>query len=334
MKKRNLFLLLFAIVLVLFTVAFVTVYHLVLKDGEVPTDPPTSAPSEEPTEKDPHELDHPTLLSNMSAASLTAFTLKGNRYVKDENGRFYAESYPDWPLNQDMLLTMATAFTQLSSTYFVENSYGNVVYGFYTDDPPSFTIENSMGDQIDVWIGNECDLDNRYYAASSYQKGVYLLDFDKELLEYYPQHLLVMDATNRYFESDRLQSVVLKDNKNQVVHSSPFPNGEALEGWGFFGHMSVSPSEVASGNPSSAQLTDWGLDPEHALYADIEYLNDADQIARLTCRLGKLNVQEIPTQNGTYKQYKIYVQFDQMVYLLSVSPSEEVASVLFGLQGN
>ena len=44
MKKRNLFLLLFAIVLVLFTVAFVTVYHLVLKDGEVPTDPPPTDP--------------------------------------------------------------------------------------------------------------------------------------------------------------------------------------------------------------------------------------------------------------------------------------------------
>ena len=334
MKKRNLFLLLFAIMLVLFTVAFVTVYHLVLKDGEVPTAPPTSAPSGEQTEKDPHELDHPTLLTNMSEVSLTAFTLKDNRYVKDENGRFYAESYPDWPLDQDMLLTMATAFTQLSSTYFVEKSYGSVTYGFYTDDPPSFTIENSMGDRIDVWIGNKCDLDNRYYAASSYEEGVYLLDFDKTLLEYLPQNLLVMDATDHYFESDRLQSVVLKNNKNEIVHSSPLQNGEALEDWGFLGHMGVSPADVASGNPSSAQLTDWSLDPAHALYADIEYLNDANQLIKFQCRLGKLNVEERPIQNGIYKQYSIYVQFDKMVYLLPVSPTEEVAAVLFGLQGN
>ena len=72
MKKRNLLLILLAAFIVLFTVAFVTVYQIVLKDGEVPTEKPTVANTEEPSLRDEHELAHPTLLTNMSEVSLTA----------------------------------------------------------------------------------------------------------------------------------------------------------------------------------------------------------------------------------------------------------------------
>ncbi len=331
MKKRNLFLLLFSIALGLFIVAFTTVYLLVLEDGEVPTDAPTSGATEAETEDDSHKTDHPVLLTNISESNLTAFSLGGYRYLKGEDG-YYAEEFPDWPLDQAILSEMVTAFTQIYSTYLVDRSYGSIEYGFYTDDDPTFTIEDDRGGSIDLWIGEKCALDDRYYAASSFEDGIYLIDFDKTLLDYLPQYLLVMDAPNYYFEVDSLQSVVLKNSEGQVIHRVPEQNGEPLEEWEFVGHMGVSPNDIESGNPGNAQLAEWGLDPLHVLYAEIEFLDYENQLKKFECRFGKLTAEEFAGPNDVYTQYWIYVQYDKIVYRLPVSVSAEVASVLLTLQ--
>ena len=142
----------------------------------------------------------------------------------------------------------------------------------------------------------------------------------------------MMDDPGIYFESDRLQSVVLKNSQGEILHSVPAENQEPIGEWDFIGHMGFSPSDIQSGNPSSAQKVEWGLDEAQAVYAEIQYLDDADELVTFNCRFGKIVEEEIVgSDNTVHKNYWIYVQFDKMVYLTWTS-NATVANVLKNLQ--
>lgn len=318
MEKRNWIWILSAALLILFTVAFITVYHLVLEDGDVPT-VPTASGTEEATSDDVHHLAHPELLTNISEVSLHAFTLNGFRYVKGEDGNFYAEQYPDWPLDQTVLSAMAVAFTQISSTYLVEKSNGSVAYGFYTYDEPTFTIENEIGEKIDLWIGNKCDLDDRFYAASSFADGIYLVSFDKDLLDCEPYDLLILDSFY-FFDPDQFGALTLKDGTGKAVYSIPGENADPLDIWSFLGNLGISPSAVQAYHPSGEQLKEWGLDAENRLTAKITFFDHMGEEKAFECRLGYV------TEDTVSKQKMLYIQLDKIVYQTYMS--NEAAAVL------
>ena len=284
---------------------------------------PSASGTEEGTSDDVHHLAHPELLTNISEVSLHAFTLNKHRFIKGEDGNFYSEEFPDWPLDQKVLSSMAAAFTQISSTYLVEKSSGSATYGFHTYDEPTFTIEDEIGGKIDLWIGNKCDLDDRFYAASSLTDGIYLVSFDKDLLTYEPYNLLILDSFY-FFDPDQFKALTLKDGTGKAVYSIPAENADPLDIWSFLGNLGVSPSAVQAYHPSGEQLAEWGLDEENRLTAKITFLNHMNEEKIFECRLGYV------TEDTVSKQKMLYIQFDKIVYLTYMT--DEAASVLSGLR--
>lgn len=292
-------------------IAYGIVYALVLREQNAEK-PSASAPTVEQSDSDGyHDLEHPLILTNMNPDSVSAFTLNGYRYVRGDEG-FYAENYPDMPLDQAEIRRLLTQFTDLETNYFVEMVDGGAEYGMDVFADPSYVLEDESGEKISVWIGKKCDLDERLYVRSSYVNGVYLVEFDASVLTYADPYYFIMLDPAHFFQPEDLLDVQISDKDGNLLYDLDAIDSIATETWDFLGRISISPSDVQAYRPTEEQLSIWKLDAPLTVKVTFADVYQTDQRERtVTYRLGAV-------KEGTYSKL-VYVQIDRIVYQTPIS---------------